>query len=213
MLTLVIGNKRFSSWSLRPWILLKQLGLPFEERFVQLHQPGTVAEIVANHSPAGRVPVLKDGALTVWESLAICEHVAEQHPGSGAWPTEPQARALCRSIATEMHAGFGELRKHCTFDVRRDAALPQLPPGVAIDLARIDALIADARHRFGEGGPFLFGAGFTVADAMYAPVAFRIRCYRLPVSVPTLAWVDAVLALPAMREWAALGFAEPIEWT
>ncbi|WP_372398052.1 glutathione S-transferase family protein [Azospirillum sp. HJ39] len=209
--TLVMGNKAYSSWSLRPWLALKQAGLPFAETVIPLRQPDTAARIAA-HSPSGRVPCLLDGDLVLWDSLAICEYVAELAPGAGLWPADRAARAVARAVSAEMHSGFVSLRTTMSMDLRRDRKGEGMTEATAADIARIEALWADARTRFGgpAGGPFLFGA-FTIADAMFAPVVTRLETYGVAVSPVSRAYMDAVLALPAMREWIAAAKAEPWE--
>ncbi len=164
MPTLVIANKCYSSWSLRPWLLMKQLGLAFDEVLIPLDQPDTKAEIL-KHSPAGKVPILIDGDVTVWESLAIMDHVGEAHEDAAVWPRDPPARAMARSIAAEMHAGFQALRSACPMNLGKRYAPRDRGEAVAQDVARVTAIWREARGRFGAGGPFLFGA-FSAADAM-----------------------------------------------
>jgi glutathione S-transferase len=200
-LTLVIGTKRYSSWSLRPWLALKATGAAFREVEIALRQPGTKADILA-YSPSGKVPLLMDDGLKIWDSLAICEYLAERFPAAKLWPDEIQARAVARSVAAEMHSGFMPLRRDCPMDVLLDQPMAEVPGEVAADMARIDAAWSDCRARFGAAGPFLFGA-FSVADAMYAPVVTRIRTYHLAVGPVARDYCDAVMALPAMREWIA----------
>ncbi|WP_029029670.1 glutathione S-transferase family protein [Salinarimonas rosea] len=197
---LVIGNKLYSSWSLRPWILMRHLGLDFEEALVPLDQPDTKAKILA-HSPAGKVPVLVDGEVTVWESLAILDYLADLHPESEIWPREDVARAYARSIAAEMHAGFQKLRAALPMNLGRRYAHKDRGEGVAADVARVVALWREARDRFGAGGPFLFGKQFGAADAMYAPVVTRLDTYSWPIDADTRAYMEAVLTLPAFVEW------------
>ncbi len=206
-LTLLMGNKAYSSWSLRPWLALKQAGLPFGEIVVPLRQPDTAARILA-HSPSGRLPCLLDGDRTVWDSLAICEYVAELAPAAGLWPADPHARAVARSVSAEMHSGFTALRYSMSMDLKRDRSGEGMTPETAADIARIEALWADTRARFGSAGPFLFGA-FTIADAMYAPVVTRFATYGVAVGAESRAYMDAVLALPAMQDWTADARAEP----
>jgi glutathione S-transferase len=204
-LTLIIGNKNYSSWSLRPWLVLRQAGIPFGEIRIPLYTPGSKEQIL-RHSPSGKVPVLKHGEITVWDSLAICEYLAERFPEKKLWPADRQARAVARSISAEMHSGFTALRTHMSMNIRR--ALPgrgRTPESLA-DVARIVALWEDCR-RSGDGGPFLFGH-FTVADAMYAPVALRFQTYAVELSPLARAYADTMLALPAMQEWIAAARAE-----
>jgi len=203
-LTLVIGTKRYSSWSLRPWLALKVAGIPFQEVEIALRQPETKAEIL-KHSPSGKVPLLKDEGLAVWDSLAICEYLAERHPA--LWPAQPQARAVARSVAAEMHSGFMPLRRDCPMDVLADAPMAEIPDEVRTELIRLDSMWSDCRARFGVGGPFLFGA-FSIADAMFAPVVWRFLTHAVELPAASQAWVESMLALPAMREWQAGALAE-----
>jgi len=208
-MTLVIGNRNYSSWSLRPWLAMRVGGLDFAELVIPLDRPDTGARI-AEHGPAGRVPVLHHGSVTVWESLAICEYVAEITPGAGLWPDDPAARAVARAVSAEMHAGFGALRAALPMNVR--ARRPGVPVAAAVrtDIERIGRLWRDCRDRFGAGGDYLFGR-FSIADAMFAPVASRFRTYDVSLGSVERAYCDAVHALPAMAEWAAAAAAEP--WT
>ena len=206
-LTLVIGNKSSSSWSLRPWLALKQIGVPFKETLIPLRQPESKAEIL-RHSPAGRVPVLLHGEFIVWDSLAICEYLAETWPDAGLWPADRGARVLARSISAEMHSGFAELRKHMSMDVTAKHPGEGRTPEVLAEIERITQLWRDARARFGADGPFLFGH-FSNADAMYAPVCTRFDTYGVELDEVSQAYVSTVLSLPAMREWYAAGAAEP----
>lgn len=208
MLQLVIGNKNFSSWSLRPWLLLKQAGLPFREIPVRLRQADTKAQILA-HSPSGKVPALIDGDLTVWDSLAICEYLAEKASLNHVdlWPADPKARAEARSVSAEMHSGFAALRQQMSMEVAASRPGEGQTPEVLADIARIAALWTSSRERFAAAGPFLFG-DFSVADAMYAPVAFRFHTYGVELPPLAAAYRDTLLALPAMREWAAGARAE-----
>ncbi len=200
-LVLVIGTRSWSSWSLRPWLALKQAGLPFEEVLIELRQPDSRARILA-HSPSGRVPVLKNGALAVWDSLAICEYVAELACAVPLWPENKGARAVARSVSAEMHAGFPALRQHLSMDVTQRLPCPALPAEAEADIERVKALWNDCRHRYGAGGPFLFGR-WSVADAMYAPVVTRFHTYGIALDPVSAAYVEAVLALPALQEWIA----------
>lgn len=208
MLQLVIGNKNFSSWSLRPWLLLKQAGLPFREISVRLRQADTKAQILA-HSPSGKVPALIDGDLTVWDSLAICEYLAEKASLNHVdlWPADPKARAEARSVSAEMHSGFAALRQQMSMEVAASRPGEGQTPEVLADIARIAALWTSCRERFAAAGPFLFG-DFSVADAMYAPVAFRFHTYGVELPPLAAAYRDTLLALPAMQEWAAGARAE-----
>ena len=210
-LTLIIGNKNYSSWSFRPWIAMKAAGVAFDEVVISLDAPDFKAR-VAPHSGTGKVPVLIDGegasAVKVWESLAILEYLAEKFPDRGFWPADPVARAHARTVATEMHAGFLPLRRHCPMNMWRPVRKRDLPDEVAENARRIDALWSDCRSRFGAGGPFLFG-GFGAADAMYAPVVSRFYTYGVEVGPASRAYMAAVMALPAWQEWSAAGSREP----
>lgn len=208
-LALVIGNKAYSSWSLRPWIALKHFAIPFEEILIQLHTPGTRAAVLAQGSP-GTVPILKDGDITVWESLAILDYLDETAGAGRFWPKERAARGFARSIAAEMHSGFSALREHCPMNVRRRLEPYALTPAAQANVDRIVAVWTEARQRFGAGGPFLFGA-FSAADAMYAPVVMRLHFYVVPVPPVVRSYMDAILAMPTMQEWFASAQKEP--WT
>lgn len=200
-MTLVIGDKAISSWSLRPWLALRQTGVAFHEVLIPLRRPETRTAILA-HSAAGKVPVLHHGAVTVWESLAICEYLADRFPEAGLWPEPPEARALGRAAATEMHGGFPELRRALPMDLLREPAPQPLTPEVTAEVARISGLWRDLRSRFQTLGPFLLGR-FTIADAMYAPVCTRFDSYRVPLDPVCQAYVETVLDWPAMAAWRA----------
>ena len=204
---LVIANKTYSSWSMRPWILMRHLGIAFEEIVVPLRRETTREEIL-RFSPAGKCPVLLDGALTIWESLAIIEHLAERVPDRAIWPRDPAARALARSLAAEMHGGFQGLRAHLPMNLRRPVGPRALTPAAAADVERLERAFADARARFGGGTGFLFGA-FGAVDAMFAPVVSRLHTYDVPVGAPTRRYMDACMELPAWRAWAADAVREP----
>jgi glutathione S-transferase len=198
-LKLVIANKAYSSWSMRPWILLATFGIPFEEVVVPLERPDTRRKML-RHAPSAKAPSLHDGDIHVHESLAVIEYVAEKYPKKAIWPKNRAARALARSLAAEMHAGFQALRRHCPTNFRRPVRKRELTPEAAADIARIEAAWAHARKNFGKGGPFLFGR-FSAADAMFAPVVNRLHIYDVKVSKATRAYMDAVMALPAWRAW------------
>jgi len=208
-LTLIIGNKNYSSWSLRPWIAMKVAGIPFEEKLFPLYEPGSREQVLA-FSPTGKVPVLIDGDQHIWESLAILEHLAERFPAAQLWPAERSARSHARVVATEMHAGFMPLRKACPMNLWLPAKPRPQADDVMENVARIEALWRDCRARFGQpaGLPFLFGA-FGAADAMYAPVVARLHTFGLPVAADTRAYMAAVTALPAWQEWRAAAMLEP----
>jgi glutathione S-transferase len=202
--SLVIGDKNFSSWSLRPWLALKQCGVPFREVCVRLRQPESKAAIL-KHSPAGKVPVLKAGALVIWDSLAILEFLAEQHPECGLWPADANARAEARAVSAEMHAGFPALRNDMSMDILSRLPAPPYSDALRSEIARIVAIWTGARAHYGSGGPFLFGA-FSNADAMFAPVATRFRTYGVDLAAfgddgSAQTYAETLLALPAMAEW------------
>ncbi len=206
-LKLILGNKNYSSWSLRPWIAMRHAGIAFEEEVIPLYEPGSTERILA-YSPAGKVPILIDGDMTIWESLAILDHIAERFPKAQLWPSDPKARAHARAVSAEMHAGFGALRRHCPMNMRRVNKRLELTVEVDANVQRIESIWTDCRARFGEGGPFLFGR-FSAADAMYAPVVSRFASYAIGVGAACEAYMAAMMALPAWREWHAAGIAEP----
>lgn len=197
---LYVGNKNLSSWSLRPYLALAHTGVPFEEVVIPLDRPDTREQILAV-SPSGRVPVLRDGAIHVWDSLAICEHLAERFPEAKLWPANLAARAHARSVSAEMHAGFADLRREMPMNIV--ARTPREPsPAAAADIERILAVWSDCRELHAERGPFLFGA-FSIADAMFAPVVTRFVTYGVPVGAEARAYMDAITTLPSMVRWAA----------
>ncbi len=198
MYTLYIGNKNYSSWSLRTWVLLRAAGIPFQEHRILLSRPESSERILAA-SPSGRLPCLHDGNTIVWDTLAIAEYLAERHPG--LWPAADAARAWARCVAAEMHAGFADLRTQFGMDLRRrEAARPA--PGTVADIARIDAIWREGRERFGQGGEFLCGA-FGIVDAFWCPVAFRFESYGVALTGASARYCQSLLAFPPMREWAA----------
>jgi glutathione S-transferase len=205
--TLIIANRNYSSWSLRPWLALTAAGVEFDEVLVQLGTPETEAAI-RRWSPSGRVPAFRDGDIVVWDSLAICEHVAETHPEAALWPADPVARAIARSVTAEMHSGFASLRSHMTMNIRASYPDAGRGEGVEEDIARVAAIWTDCRTRFGAGGDLLFGH-FTIADAFYAPVVSRFRTYGVALSGAAGDYMDAVWALPAMQDWVEKALAEP----
>lgn len=205
-LTLVIGSKNFSSWSLRPWLVLKEARVPFREVVVLLDQPETRANL-ARWSPTAQVPVLHHGNRVIWDSLAIVEYVNELFPDRGVWPADLETRALARCVAAEMHASFRALRQACPMDLHHKRPGPGDGPGVEADIARIHAVWADCLAR--SGGPFLFGA-FCAADAFYAPVVTRFRTYHKDVPPALTPYVEAVWALPALQDWVEAARDEPV---
>jgi glutathione S-transferase len=206
-MTLVIGSKNFSSWSMRPWLALKQCEVPFDEVVVPLYHPDT-DERIRPHSPSGFVPVLKDGPLTVWDSMAICEYIAERFPEAGLWPSEVEARAVARSVSAEMHSGFAEMRRCLNMNCK--AVFPgfKVPDEAARDVARVKAIWGNCRRRYGSGGDFLFGA-FSIADAMYAPVVSRFQTYDVKLEGAAADYAAAVRGLADLREWVAAAQLEP----
>jgi len=211
---LYIGNKNYSSWSLRPWVLMKQLGIAFEEvlvRFDSFDADSRFKREVLRVNPTGKVPVLVDGDVVVWDTLAIAEYLAEKFPALALWPADPAQRARARSVCAEMHSGFGALRNH--FPMNIEASLPEVgvrileqEPAVRADLARIEQMWTALLSQ--HGGPFLFGARFTIPDAFFAPVCTRLRTYRPPLSPQVAAYVETMHGQPGLRAWVADALAE-----
>jgi glutathione S-transferase len=202
---LIIGNKNYSSWSFRPWIAMKAVGITFEERVVSLSDP-EFKQTIAAVSRNGKVPALDDDGVHVWESLAVLEYLAEKFPQAGLWPADARARAHARALAAEMHGGFAALRNECPMNFWRPVKRRELTADALADVARIDAMWSECRARY--GGPFLFGR-FGAADAMYAPVVSRFHTYAVEVGEGSRAYMDAVMALPAWREWKEAALKEP----
>ena len=210
---LYIGNKNYSSWSMRPWVLMKQTGIAFDEvllRFDAFTPDSQFKTEVLRLNPAGKVPVLVDDGLVIWDSLAIAEYLAERHPDQALWPTDRAARARARSVVAEMHSGFGALRNH--FGMNIEASLPEVgarvlkdEAAVRADVERIVGMWSDLLAQ--SGGPLLFG-GFGIADAYFAPVVMRLRTYGVPVPAPVAAYVERVVALPGVAGWIADALAE-----
>jgi glutathione S-transferase len=198
-LTLVIGNKNYSSWSMRPWVLMTQLGIAFEEKKLRFHSTEWDAEI-ARWSPSRLVPVLWRGEQSVWDSLAISEALHEWFPEKSIWPRDAAARAFARCASAEMHSGFRDLRTHMPMNIRASHPGKGMRPEVQANIDRIEKLWSEARTRFGSGGPFLFGA-FSAADAMFAPVVMRFRTYAVKLSPEAAAYCEAMLAAPGVRAW------------
>lgn len=198
--TLVIGNKNTSSWSMRPWLALKVAGVAFDEKNLVLDTPEFKAEIKKFPLAAGKVPVLVHGDVTVWESLAICDYAAETFE-SQLWPSDRKARAHARAISNEMHAGFAALRRSCSMNLQADRKGTTLSPDAGGDVYRVLQIWRETRERFGHGGPYLFGARFTIADAMYAPVTTRFTTYGIPADAIGQQYIDTIAALPAFQEW------------
>lgn len=203
MYRLFIGNRNYSSWSLRPWVLLRTLGIPFTEE-MRWFAAGSNRDAFRSFAPNGTVPCLHDGATVVWDSLAIVEYLAERH--EGAWPSDAAARAWARCAAAEMHGGFSALRNICGMSCGLRVRLHATPPALAQDIARIDELWTDGLDRF--GGPFLAGGAFTAVDAFFAPVAFRVQTYGLALGKPAATYAERLLALPAMQDWYTAALAE-----
>ena len=203
MVTLYIANKNYSSWSLRPWLLMRQLGIPFQEVLLPFGDEPAWAPFRALN-PSGKVPCLIDGGALIWDSMGITEHLADRHPG--VWPDDPERRSWARCAAAEMHAGFAQLRSTCSMSVGVRVALHARPPALERDLARLGALWREGLDRF--GGPFLAGPEFTAVDAFYAPVAFRMLTYGLSLSPESDAYASRLRALPAMVDWYQAGLAE-----
>jgi glutathione S-transferase len=207
-LKLVIANKAYSSWSLRPWILLAHFKIPFEEVVIPMDRPDTRKNML-KYAPTGKVPSLQDGEVAVWESLAVIEYIAEKYPEKAIWPRAKAARAHARALSSEMHAGFQALRQHCPTNFRRQVRKIALNEAVEADVARIEAAWAHARKTFGAAGPFLFGR-FSAADAMFAPVVNRLQVYDVKVKKATRDYMDAIMALPAWKAW--IRDAEAEQW-
>ncbi len=213
--TIILGNKAYSSWSLRGWLLLKRSGAAFEEVVVPLDRPGFKAEILA-HSPSGRVPALEADGLTIWDSLAIAEYLHERYPEAGLWPEDPAVRAVARAVTAEMHAGFAALRERLPMDLKRARGNPDgidtSTGALGAEIARIVEIWTDCRHRtLGRApgnGPFLFGK-FGAADAFYAPVAIRLDSYGVTLEGAAAAYRDALLAWPDLVAWTEAAQAEP----
>jgi glutathione S-transferase len=207
-LTIVIANKNYSSWSLRGWLALEHVGVPYREVLIPLDRPDTSA-LIAEHSPSKRVPALRHDDVLVWDSLAICEHLAESFPDARLWPDDRAARACARAVSAEMHSGFAALRADMPMNVRSRFPGYGRTPASLRDIERVRALWSDCRTRFGQDGPYLFGR-FSVADAMYAPVVFRFRTYDVSLDATQRAYLDAMLAHPGMQKWARASETE--EW-
>lgn len=208
-MTLIIANKTYSSWSMRPWLVMRHFGIPFEEIVIPLAQETTRAEIL-RYNPAGKCPALLDGGACVWDSMAIIETLAEGFPDLAIWPKARGARAQARSLAAEMHSGFVPLRKQAPMNMRRPVRKLELSPEACADVERLEQAFAAARQSFGAGGPFLFGE-FSAADAMFAPVVNRLHVYDVAVSAPTRIYMEAVMDLEVWRDWSRGADAEP--WT
>lgn len=209
-LTLVIGNKNYSSWSMRPWLAMRASNIAFEEVFIPLYTDNPAdKQRILSYSHAGKVPVLVDGDVTVWDSLGIIEYLAERFPETKLWPEDRAMRAHARSISAEMHSGFLALRNECGMNLHRPVGAVPLSADAKANIARVEDIWRNCRARYGSGGPFLFGA-FSGADAMYAPVVHRFRTYAIGVGPEAKAYMETMMALPAFREWTDAGLAETI---
>lgn len=206
-LTLVIGNKNYSSWSMRPWIALKGASIAFDEVVIPLYTGDADKQRILAYSKAGKVPVLVDGATTVWDSLAIIEYAAERFPQAKLWPADPAVRAHARSVSSEMHSGFMPLRNECGMNIHRPIRAKALSDDAQANIARIQAIWSECRSLYGKDGPYLFGA-FTGADAMYAPVIHRFRTYAIEVKGAAADYMAAMEDMPAFRAWTEAALKE-----
>jgi glutathione S-transferase len=209
-LKLVIGNKNYSSWSMRPWLVMRAAGIAFEEVFIPLYTDNKAdKDRILSFSRAGKVPALVDGDVMVWDSLSIIEYLAERFPDAKPWPQDRAARAYARSISAEMHSGFLPLRSECGMNLHRPVGAVTLSADAQANVARVQEIWTECRDRHGKSGPYLFGA-FAAADAMYAPVVHRFRTYAIGVSPQVQAYMDTMMALPAFAEWTKAGLAETL---
>lgn len=209
MLTLVIGNKLYSSWSMRPWLVLKAFDIPSHEIVIPLREPDSKQKML-NYAPHGKVPVLKGDDVVIWESMAIIEYLAECFPDKNIWPRYRVARAHARSISNEMHSGFQALRQGCPMNLGARYATPEMTDALKANVDRVETIWAETQQKFKTDGPFLYGS-FTAADAMYAPVVTRLDTYSIPVKPESRVYMDAVLAHPAVTAWRDAAIKEP--WT
>jgi glutathione S-transferase len=208
-LKLVIGNKNYSSWSMRPWLALRANNIAFDEVFVPLYTGDADKQRILAVTRSGKVPALVDGDITVWDSLAIIEYAAERFPEARLWPEDRAARAHARSISAEMHSGFMALRNECGMNLHRPVKAIALSPDARANIARVEQIWIECRQRYGKSGPFLFGA-FSGADAMFAPVVHRFRTYAIEVAPEAAGYMKTMMALPAFQEWTEAGLAETI---
>jgi glutathione S-transferase len=208
-LKLVIGNKNYSSWSMRPWLALRANGIAFEEIFIPLYTGEADKQRILGFTHSGKVPALIDDDVTIWDSLAIIEYVAERFPEARLWPEDRASRAHARSISAEMHSGFMALRSECGMNLHRPIRAIALSADARANVARIQEIWIECRERYGKLGPFLFGQ-FGAADAMYAPVVHRLRTYAIPVAGEAQTYMETMLALPAFQEWTRAGLAESL---
>jgi glutathione S-transferase len=205
----VIGNKNYSSWSMRPWLALRANEIAFEEIFIPLYTGAADKQRILDVTRSGKVPALIDGDVTIWDSLSIMEYVAERFPESRLWPEDRARRAHARSIAAEMHSGFVPLRNECGMNLHRPVGAIALSDDARANIARIEQIWTECRECYGRLGPFLFGS-FGAADAMFAPVVHRFRTYAIAVAPEAKAYMDTMMALPAFQEWTRAGLAETI---
>jgi glutathione S-transferase len=208
-LTLVIGNKNYSSWSMRPWLALKACNIAFDEVSIPLYTGDADKQRILKFTPSGKVPALVDGDVTIWDSLSIIEYIAERFPQAGLWPQDAAMRAHARSVSAEMHSGFAALRDECGMNLHRPVGAKALSANARADIARIQESWAECRERYGKLGPYLFGA-FSGADAMYAPVVHRFRTYAIDVTPEVRNYMETMMALPAFGEWTRAGLAETL---
>jgi glutathione S-transferase len=208
-LKLVIGNKNYSSWSMRPWLALRASNIAFEEIFIPLYTGDADKKRILSFTHSGKVPALIDGDVTIWDSLAIIEYLAERFPQARLWPEERADRAHARSISAEMHSGFAALRNECGMNLHRPVGAIALSADARADIARVQQIWSECRERHGKSGPFLFGS-FGAADAMFAPVVHRFRTYEIAVAPEVRRYMDAMMSLPAFAEWTSAGLAETI---
>jgi glutathione S-transferase len=208
-LKLVIGNKNYSSWSMRPWLAMRATDIAFEEIFIPLYTGQSDKNRILAFSRSGKVPILIDGETTVWDSLAIIEYLAERFPDARLWPENRAERAHARAISAEMHSGFLPLRSECSMNLHRPVGAIKLSEDARADIRRVQEIWTDCRARYGKRGPFLFGA-FGAADAMFAPVVHRFRTYAIAVSLEVKTYMETMMALPAFGEWSDAGLAETL---
>jgi glutathione S-transferase len=208
-LKLVIGNKNYSSWSMRPWLALRANDIAFDEVFIPLYTGDADKRRILDFTPSGKVPALIDGDITIWDSLAIIEYVAERFPQSRIWPEDRARRAHARSISAEMHSGFAALRNECGMNLHRPVRAVALSADARADVARVEQIWIECRERYGKFGPFLFGA-FGGADAMFAPVVHRFRSFAIAVAPEAQAYMDTMMALPAFQQWTTAALAETL---
>ena len=208
-LKLVIGNKNYSSWSMRPWLAMRATHIAFEEIFIPLYTGQNDKNRILTFARSGKVPILVDGETTVWDSLAIIEYLAERFPDARLWPENRAERAHARSISAEMHSGFLSLRSECGMNLHRPVGAIKLSEDARADITRVQEIWTDCRARYGKRGPFLFGA-FGAADAMFAPVVHRFRTYAIAVSLEVKTYMETMMALPAFGEWSEAGLAETL---